>query len=321
MSRKIDVCQAAALLKQAGPILILTHRRPDGDTVGSAAALCRALRKAGKEAFVFANEDITPRLGFLLEGLTAPADYAFDYVVAVDIADTTLLTDSAKVFADRIDLCLDHHPSNKEFATDLVLHGKAAAAGEVIYLVAKELGVDFDLPMWEALYIAVATDTGCFRFSNTTPLAHRMAADAIEAGLDFLPHNRTFFEAKSKTRFLIERKMFDDMIFSDNGEICCSWLERSWLNEIGATDDDLDNLSTLTMQLEGVRCGIILTQNKKDKAYKVSVRSHRPADASRICSNFGGGGHPRAAGCTVDMPVKEACAALMAAAAEELARW
>ena len=321
MSRKIDVCQAAALLKQAGPILILTHRRPDGDTVGSAAALCRALRKAGKEAFVFANEDITPRLGFLLEGLTAPADYAFDYVVAVDIADTTLLTDSAKVFADRIDLCLDHHPSNKEFATDLVLHGKAAAAGEVIYLVAKELGVDFDLPMWEALYIAVATDTGCFRFSNTTPLAHRIAADAIEAGLDFLPHNRTFFEAKSKVRFMIERKMFDDMIFSDNGEVCCSWLDRGWLNEIGATDDDLDNLSTLTMSLEGVKCGIILTQNKKDKAYKVSVRSHRPADASRICSNFGGGGHPRAAGCTVDMPVKEACAALMAAAAEELARW
>ncbi len=115
--------------------------------------------------------------------------------------------------------------------------------------------------------------------------------------------------------------MFDDMIFSDNGEICCSWLERSWLNEIGATDDDLDNLSTLTMQLEGVRCGIILTQNKKDKAYKVSVRSHRPADASRICQNFGGGGHPRAAGCTVDLPAEEACKALMAAAAEELAKW
>lgn len=321
MSRKIDVCQAAALLKQAGPILILTHRRPDGDTVGSAAALCRALRKTGKEAFVFANEDITPRLGFLLEGLTAPEGYAYAYVVAVDIADTTLLTDGAKVFAEKIDLCLDHHPSNKEYAQDMVLHGKAAATGEVIYLLARALGVEMDLPIWEALYIAVATDTGCFKFSNTTPLAHRIAADAIEAGLDFLPHNRTFFEAKSKVRFMIERKMFDDMIFSENGEVCCSHLERDWLNEIGATDDDLDNLSTLTMSLEGVKCGIILTQNKKDKAYKVSVRSHRPAEANRICANFGGGGHPRAAGCTVDMPAKEACAALMAAAAEELARW
>jgi len=321
MSRMIDVTAAARRLLEARHILILTHRRPDGDTVGSAAALCRALRQKGKDAWVFANEDITPRLGFLLEGLTAPQDYEADCVVAVDIADTTLLTDSAKVFAERIDLCLDHHPSNKEFAKELVLHGKAAAAAEVIYLVARELGVDFDLPMWEALYIAVATDTGCFRFSNTTPLAHRIAADAIEAGLDFLPHNRTFFEAKSKVRFMIERKMFDDMIFSENGEVCCSWLDRAWLNEIGATDDDLDNLSTLTMQLEGVKCGIILTQNKKDKAYKASVRSHRPADASRICQNFGGGGHPRAAGCTLDMSAKDACAALMAAAAEELARW
>ena len=321
MSKHIDVQQAAQRLLGAQHILILTHRRPDGDTVGSAAALCRALRKAGKDVWVFANEDITPRLGFLLEGLTAPAGYQHDCVVAVDIADTTLLTDSAKQFAETIDLCLDHHPSNKEYAGELVLHGKAAAAGEVIYQVALALGVEFDLPMWEALYIAVATDTGCFKFSNTTPMAHRIAADAIEAGLDFLPHNRTFFEQKSKVRFLIERKMFDDMIFSDNGEICCSWLDRSWLNEIGATDDDLDNLSTLTMSLEGVRCGIILTQNKKDKAYKVSVRSHRPADASRICANFGGGGHPRAAGCTVDMPAQEACCALMAAAAEELARW
>ena len=321
MSKPIDVREAAQRLYSAQHILILTHRRPDGDTVGSAAALCRALRKAGKDAWVFANEDITPRLGFLLEGLTAPADYVSDCIVAVDIADTQLLTDSAKQFADKVDLCLDHHPSNVQYAKELVLHGKAAATGEVIYLLAKELGVQFDLPMWEALYIAVATDTGCFKFSNTTPLAHRIAADAIGAGLDFLPHNRTFFEAKSKTRFLIERKMFDDMIFSDNGEICCSWLERSWLNEIGATDDDLDNLSTLTMQLEGVRCGIILTQNKKDKAYKVSVRSHRPADASRICQNFGGGGHPRAAGCTVDLPAEEACKALMAAAAEELAKW
>ena len=164
MSRMIDVTAAARRLLEAQHILILTHRRPDGDTVGSAAALCRALRQKGKDAWVFPNEDITPRLGFLLEGLTAPVGYVSDCVVAVDIADTTLLTESAKVFAEGIDLCLDHHPSNKEFARKLVLHGKAAAAGEVIYLVSKELGVDFDLPMWEALYIAVATDTGCFKF-------------------------------------------------------------------------------------------------------------------------------------------------------------
>ena len=124
--------EVAKWLAEHDNFVILTHRRPDGDTVGSAAALCRALRQVGKDAWVFANEDITPRLGFLLEGLTAPADYVSDCIVAVDIADTQLLTDSAKQFADKVDLCLDHHPSNVQYAKKLVLHGKAAATGEVI---------------------------------------------------------------------------------------------------------------------------------------------------------------------------------------------
>ena len=113
--------------------------------------------------------------------------------------------------------------------------------------------------------------------------------------------------------------MLDRLRFSPDGRVCCSWLDRDWLDSIAATDDDLDNLSTLTMGLEGVDCGIILTQNRKDRRYKVSVRTHKPADASRICQRFGGGGHPRAAGCTVDGPAEQAAQRLMAAAGEELA--
>ncbi|MBQ1704653.1 MAG: DHH family phosphoesterase [Clostridia bacterium] len=319
MSRRIDANAAAARLREAESILILTHRRPDGDTVGSAAALCRGLRQMGKQAFVFPNEDITPRLGFLLEGLWAEPGFVPGLICAVDIADTTLLTDGAKGFAGRVDLCLDHHPSNVGYARELALEEHAAAAGEVVWAVLRALDASFDLPIWEALYIAVSTDTGCFKFSNTTPLAHRIAADAIEAGVDFHAHNHVFFEAKSKNRFLIEKAMFDKMIFSADGQIACSWLDRPWLDAIGATDDDLDNLSTLTMALEGVACGIILTQNKKDPDYKVSVRTHKPADASRICQGFGGGGHPRAAGCTLSGPPEEAAKRLMAAAAAEIA--
>lgn len=319
MSRTVDFKEAARRLQEADRILILTHRRPDGDTVGSAAALCRGLLQKGKDARIFINEDLTPRLAFLTEGLQADEHFVPGLIVAVDIATKDLLTPGEAPLGDKVDLCFDHHPSNTGYAKELLLRDKAAAAGEVIYGILQELDVSFDLPIWEALYIAVSTDTGCFKFSNTTPLAHQIAAEAIAAGLDFHKHNHTFFEAKSKNRFLIERKMFDRMFFSADGRIACSWLERSWLNEIGATDDDLDNLSTLTMALEGVDCGIILTQNKKDAAYKVSVRTHKPANASSICAAFGGGGHPRAAGCTVDMPAEEAASALMQAAEKELA--
>ena len=318
MSRPVDLVEAGEWLLEHDGYLILTHRRPDGDTVGSAAALCRGLRQKGKQAFVFPNEDLTPRLGFLLEGLTAPAGLLPAHILAVDIADTALLTEGEAPSGSRVDLCIDHHPSNTGYASQLLLQPKAAAAGETVLSLLETMGVLPDLPMWEALYIAVATDTGCFRFSNTTPFSHEIAARAIRAGLDFHRHNHTFFEAKSKLRFAVERQMMDRLRFSPDGRICCSWLDRDWLDAIGAGDDELDNLSTLTMGLEGVDCGIILTQNRRDGRYKVSVRTHKPADASRICQHFGGGGHPRAAGCTVDGPAEQAARRLMAAAEEEL---
>lgn len=321
ISTSVELHQVGETLRQADQFLILTHRRPDGDTIGSAAALCMGLRQLGKQAYVANNEDLTPRLGFLVEQLLPPADFAPETVIAVDIADPALLTPGQSKYADNVLLCIDHHPSNIGYARWLYLHPEAAATGEMIWtLLMQELEAQMTLPIWEALYIAVATDTGCFKFSNTTAAAHTVAAEAIRAGVDFHRHNHVFFEAKSKCRFEIERKMFDLMRFSPDGRICCSWLEREWLDSIGASDDDLDNLSTLTMSLEEVQCGIILTQNRDTGDYKVSVRTHKPADASRICQAFGGGGHPRAAGCTMKEPASVAMERLMLEAQRELAR-
>lgn len=317
---QIDLLTAARRLAGAERILLLTHRRPDGDTVGSAAALCRGLRALGKEAWVCPNRDLTPRLAFLLEGLTAPDAFVPDLVCAVDVADPALLTPEMVKRAPRTDLCVDHHPSNTGYAREVLLYPQAAAAGEAVWRLLDTMGVAVDEPMWEALYIAVATDTGCFQFSNTTPLCHRLAAQAIEAGVDFHKYNRIFFQTKSRCRFLVERRLFDSLTFSPDGRTVVGWLERAWLDSIGATDDDLDNLSTLTMSLEGVECGAILTQNREDSGYKVSVRTHAPYDASRICARFGGGGHPRAAGCTVEGPGAQAARTLAAEMEEELAR-
>lgn len=321
MNKGTELCQTADCLKAMDRVLILTHRRPDGDTVGSAAALCLVLRQLGKQAYVAANEDLTPRLGFLVEEMLPPEDFVPESIVAVDIADPALLPPSQSKYAGQVQLCIDHHPSNTGYARQTLLRSDASATGEIIWVLLMLLledGIVMTQPIWEALYIAVATDTGCFRFSNTTETAHLIACNAIAAGVDFHRYNHIFFEAKSKCRFEIERRMFDLMRFSADGRVCCSWLERDWLDSIGASDDDLDNLSTLTMSLEGVECGIILTQNRETRDYKVSVRTHKPADASRICQSFGGGGHPRAAGCTLNAPAEEAMAQLMQAAQEEL---
>lgn len=313
-----ELSQVCTFLKARDGFLILTHRRPDGDTLGSAAALCRGLRKFGKTAFVARNEDDTPRLSFLCGTLYAPEAYRPETIVAVDVADEKLLPPSMAAYCGHVELALDHHGTNRDYAQHGLVRPSACAAGEIIFQVLSALGISFDLPIWEALYTAVSTDTGCFKFSNTTPLAHQIAAECITNGIDFLRINREFFEKKSRARFQIERALFDQMRFSQDGLVCGTALTRTQIDGAHANGDDLDNLSTLTMSLERVMVGIVLTENA-DGSLKASVRSHKPVDASAICARFGGGGHPRASGCTMRGDGDAALARLMTAAEEQIA--
>lgn len=318
--KTVTNAEAAARLLGCDDILILTHRRPDGDTLGSAHALCRLLRQKGKRAFLHPNEDATARLAPLLAGLEAPQGFAPGLVVAVDLASEALLPASCAAFAGKIDLCIDHHPSNTGYACETRLEPTAAATGEVIWELAQALGAEPDHSAMEALYIAVATDTGCFRFSNTTPLAHRIAARCIEAGVDFHAINREFFERKTHARFQIERRMFDTLHFYHDGRVAAVVLDRAFTDSIGATGDDLDNLSTLLMQLDGVNCAILLQELVQRGEYKVSVRTRKPFDASQVCAAFDGGGHPRAAGCTVRGDADQCRDMLAAEAARQMDR-
>lgn len=313
-----DLLQVRDFFQARDRFLLLTHRRPDGDTLGSAAALCRGLRRIGKTAFVAKNEDDTPRLSFLCGPLYAPENYQPEAVVSVDVADEELLPPSADGYRGHTDLVLDHHGTNRAFAARGLVRASACATGEIIWQVLDVLGSPIDIPIWEALYTAIATDTGCFRFSNTTPLGHRIAADSIANGIDFLKINREFFEKKSRARFQVERALFDGMVFSTDGLVCGTILTRAEIDAAEANGDDLDNLSTLTMALEQVLVGIVFTENR-DGSFKVSVRSHRPVSAAAICARFGGGGHPRAAGCTMQGDGLVALQKLMAAAQDQIA--
>ena len=320
MSRMLDAASAAALLRQSDRLLLLTHKRPDGDTVGSASALCLGLRAMGKQAFLATNEDLTPKLAVFARGLEAPEGFAPQLMVAVDIADETLLCPSMEQYKGKVDLCIDHHPSNKQYAEALFLDAGAAATGELICTLLRQLEVEISVEMWERIYLAVATDTGCFKFGNTTPYAHAIAADCLAAGVKFHPINRAFFQLKSRARMEMERQLFASLRFSGDGRMAATAITRDFIESIGANNDDMDNLSTLTMELEGVVCGMVLTENITRGTFKASVRTQAPFDASRLCATFGGGGHARAAGATLEGTAEQVVQAMMQAAEEELKR-
>lgn len=300
-----------AFLRGHDNFVILTHRRPDGDTIGSAAALCRGLRQLGKTAFVLTNEQFTPRFGPFLDGLTCDALPAGATVISADIASEGLLSFDA-VRLQLMPVCaVDHHGSNSLACPKLVEADKAAC-GEIVYAVLTELGVTVTKQIAECLYTAISTDTGCFKFSNTTANTHRTAAALIAAGADVYPINKLFFDTKSFARLRLEAKLTDTMEFYADGAVGVCTMPKSLLAAFTVTEDDLDSISGFARSIEGVRIGVMIRE-VEDGLGKISLRTEAPYDASALCQRLGGGGHAAAAGASVPGGIEGAKAAILQA--------
>lgn len=300
-----------AFLRGHDNFVILTHRRPDGDTIGSAAALCRGLRQMGKTAFVLTNEQFTPRFGPFLDGLTCDALPAGATVISADIASEGLLSFDA-VRMGLMPVCaVDHHGSNS-LACQKLVEADKAACGEIVYAVLTELGVTVTKQIAECLYTAISTDTGCFKFSNTTANTHRTAAALIAAGADVYPINKLFFDTKSFARLRLEAKLTDTMEFYADGAVGVCTMPKSLLAAFTVTEDDLDSISGFARSIEGVRIGIMIRE-VEDGLGKISLRTEAPYDASAICQRLGGGGHAAAAGASVPGGIEGAKAAILQA--------
>lgn len=304
--------ETAAFLKAHDRYLILTHVRPDGDTVGCAAGLCRALRQAGKEAYVLHNPEATSLFTPYLEGLLAPEGYEPDTVVSVDIAARGLFPDNAQKYLERVDLAIDHHPSQEFFAKNTCLDAKRAACGELMYEIVQLLG-PITPDIGEVLYVAVSTDCGCFVYSNTTPATHRVAAELMESGFDPYPVNRRHFRTKSFKRLKIEGMLAAGMELRDNGETALVFLTLDMLSQVGANERDIDDISAFVGQVEGVKTGVTLRELKPGVC-KLSLRTD-PGDlnASAVCGLLGGGGHAAASGATIEGTMEQAREAVLAA--------
>ena len=310
----LSVSETAALLRTFDNILILTHVRPDGDTVGCAAALCAGLRALGKTAYLLPNPELTDTTAPYFRPYEAPADFLPDKVVSTDIATLGLLPENAKRYAGRIDLAIDHHPSFEHFGAANIVRPEAAACGELMYSILAHLGpitAEMALPP----YVAVSTDTGCFAYGNTTANTHAVAAALMSTGIDYHTVNKVFFRTKSRKRMQLEGAMLSTAEFYDRDRVAVLSVPISLMEKVGATESDAEDLSALGGQIEGVDCAITMRELRPD-VWKMSVRTGARINATQMCGLLGGGGHAAAAGCTVEAPWAEAKRQILAAAAQ-----
>ncbi len=293
---KIDSDRVAELLQEKDNILILTHKNPDGDTLGCGVALCRVLQGLGKNARV-ENSDIIPkRYSYLFEDLQV-MDFEPEFIVAVDVADTKLLGERLEgLYSDRVDLCIDHHGSNREFAKELYLRSEDGAASLSLYRIIKKMGVPVTPQIATALYTGLSTDTGCFRYSNASSECYRVAAELIDSGADSASINVLMFETKPLSYFRLLTEVLAGMRTFCDGRVIVLKVTRDMFDRTGATPDQCDAIAAMSRQVEGALCGITMKE-KQGGGYKLSLRTHEPLDAAQLCGLLGGGGHARAAGC------------------------
>lgn len=308
--------EAALWLQNRDHFLILTHRRPDGDTTGCAIALCQGLRSIGKDAWIWENPQFTARYLPRLAGLTTAEVHDNTTVVAVDLATENLLPMNGAQFAGTIELCIDHHPSNEGYAKETLLEAHSAACGEIIWELLEKLHADISPDMAEAIYLAISTDTGCFRFNNTTARTFRTAAMTVEHGAKIGPINRALFEIKSKGRLQLEAKIMEIIEFYAEGSVAICCLDQKLVEELGVTEDDLDSISGFPRTIEGVNVGVMIRNSEPGKA-KMSVRTAPGFDASAYCQKIGGGGHVAAAGAAVPGTLEDGKRAILQVLKEE----
>ena len=293
--------ECARLLALHDNFCILTHTRPDGDTVGSASALCLGLRQLGKRAWLLNNPEISPFLAQCALGLTKDAPEDGDFLVCVDVASPGMLPPGAADLVDRISLRIDHHGSATSFTEQELVDPSAAACGEIVYDVMVEMGVAMTKELAWRLYIALSTDTGCFRFANTSAHTYRVAAACADTGADLYPITQALFDTNSLAKLKLQSWIVENTRFLSGGRAAVCAIPKALEDTV--TREDMEGISGFLRSIEGIK--ICATVRQTETGSKISVRAVPGFDAAAVCRKFGGGGHMGAAGASVEMPLAE----------------
>jgi len=300
--------RAADFIKTHDDFLLIAHVSPDGDTLGSCLALYCALLSLGKRAQVVCDQPVPYVYRFLpfAECVRLPEEATrTDTVIAVDCADV-LRTGTCKTLflAAKHTLCIDHHETNPLFADENFVE-IVAATGELIYRVLCVLGVSISQDMATCLYTALACDTGNFSYSNTTPDTFRIMAELLESGIDLPEVNRRLFRSEPVRKTRLRARAVNNMHLSAEEKIAVSALSLQDFADCGASGEDNEGMIDALRDIETVEVAAILRECK-DAAIRVSLRAKHEADVSIVAQKFGGGGHRRAAGCTLYVSLAEA---------------
>lgn len=314
----MDFREILNVFEENDDFLILTHKSPDGDTLGSGFGLCGFLRDMGKRANVINADSFPCRYNFLYEGYE-PQKFEPKYVIAVDIADPQLIGSKLEKYqqSGMVQLCIDHHVSNKTFAENNYVDAKASATALIMYELFKFSGRKISDMIAKCLYTGIATDTGCFKYENTTPEAHIVCAELMQYDIEFATINRRMFDVKSRGRIKVEQTVISNMEFHCDGRCSMIVLTRKLMDECGADPAEFDGLASLPLSVEGVVIGITVKE-RHTNVYKISVRTTDMMNASEFCQGFGGGGHIRASGCEIQGSLEEVKQKLLDRITEEI---
>ena len=291
-----SLTEIAAFLLAQDTLTLVCHHRPDGDTLGCAFGLKDLLEQKGKKVQVLCADPVTPRYRFLSDGVRDLSGEAEGAVVCLDVASPDM-AGALKELALQADLVIDHHATNPRYGKINYIDASAAAAGEIMIDLAGELG-GLTEKAATAFYTAIATDTGCFKYGNTTGRTHRAAAEAIAAGIDLQGLNKHLFQTKRKAEMELNRMAMEALRYFADDRIVAMPISLAMLEQSGAGADELETISSVPAQIEGVAVAATFKEQAPNQ-YKVSLRTDGSVHGGRICALFGGGGHKQAAGCTL----------------------
>jgi bifunctional oligoribonuclease and PAP phosphatase NrnA len=315
-----------ALIKKHHSFVVTTHVFPDGDAVGSAMSLTNILHRLGKKVLVI-NDHAIPKIFRFLDprGLAKVYDESlreeiakYDVAIVADVGTLDRLGEVGSVIrrSKLTTACIDHHRTNSNFADVNVVDTHAAATGEMIYALAHQLDVSITPALATSLFVALATDTGWFRFPNTTPHTHRVAAELKEAGAKHESIYQQIYETLEWSRLALMKHVLETLRSACDGQIAYFYATEEMMKKAKATHEDTEGFTDIPRALRGVK--LIIFFREADGQIKISLRSKDGPSVEKLAKKHGGGGHAKAAGIAMDGPLKSVIRTILADATELL---